>query len=129
MTTLDKEECARLRLELSRYFTSTRVFGSLHAMNDSDKFNAITWWDVEGGQGLFPKLAKVLSKIVNTSSAERCWSTYSFIHNVRRNRLNENLAKSLGYVHNNLRLLSHYCDQAQDDTSYTTWDNNLEENN
>jgi hypothetical protein len=90
MTTLDKlvpdrEECARLRLELGKYFTSTGVFGSLHAMEDRDRFDAITWWDI-WRQGLLPKLAKkVLSQVVNTSSAERCWSTYSFIHNVRRN--------------------------------------------
>jgi hypothetical protein len=52
----------------------------------------------------------VLSQVVNTSSAERCWSTYSFIHSVTRNNLNANWAESLVYVHYNLRLLSHYCD-------------------
>ena len=72
---------------------------------------------------------KVLSQVVNTSSIERCWSTYSFIHNVRRNRLNENQAESLVYVHYNLRLLSHYCDQAYEDLSYKVWDNNPEDDN
>ena len=33
------------------------------------------------------------------------------------------------YVHYNLRLLTHYCEQAKSDRSYITWDNNLEENN
>eukprot|EP00253_Pinus_taeda_P034519 PITA_34519 len=126
MSTLDKlvtdrEECANLHLELGRYSTSIGVFGSLHAMEDRDKFDAITWWDAYGDQGLLPKLAtKVLSRDVNISSTERCWSTYSFIHNVRRNRLNENWAKSLVYVHYNLRLLIHYYDRARDNTSYTT---------
>ena len=80
--------------------------------------------------GLLPKLAKkVLSQVVNTSSAERCWSTYSFIHNVRRNMPNENRAESLVYVHYNLRLLSHYCDRAYEDQSYKVWDNNIEDDN
>ena len=99
-------------------------------MEDKDRFDALTWWEVYGGMGLLPKLAKkVLSQVVNTSFAERCWSTYSFIHNVRRNRLNENRAESLVYVHYNLRLLSHYCDQAYEDQSYKVWDNNPEDDN
>eukprot|EP00253_Pinus_taeda_P036712 PITA_36712 len=63
------------------------------------------------------------------SCTERCWSTYSFIHNVKRNRLNENLAESLVYVHYNLRLLSHYCDWAYEDPTYKIWDNHLEDDN
>jgi hypothetical protein len=75
------------------------------------------------------KLAlKVLSRVVNTSSAERCWSTYNFIHSVKRNNLNADWAESLVYVHYNLRLLSHYydvggsalCNIKRD----MTWDNN-----
>lgn len=76
------------------------------------------------------KLAvKVLSQMINNSFAERCWSTYSFIHNVKRNCLNENWAKNLVYVHYNLRLLTHYSDWARYDRSYVTWDNNPEEEN
>ena len=87
----DREECARLCLELGKYFSCTANFGSFHAMEDTDRFDALTWWEAYGGMGLLPKLAKkVLSQVVNTYSAERCWSTYSFIHNVRRNKLNEN---------------------------------------
>jgi hypothetical protein len=77
------------------------------------------------------KLAvKVLSQVVNTSSTERCWSTYSFIHSVKRNNLNANRAESLVYVHYNLRLLSH-CDAEGNAFSKRdmTWDNDLEETN
>jgi hypothetical protein len=81
------------------------------------------------------KLAvKVLSQVVNTSSVERCWSTYSFIHSVKRNSLNANRAESSIYVHYNLRLLSHYCDVGEESALYNhkrdmNWDNNLEETN
>eukprot|EP00253_Pinus_taeda_P015502 PITA_15502 len=57
------------------------------------------------------------------SGTERCWSTYNFINNVKRNRLNENRVESLVYVHYNLRLLSHYCDRAYEDPTYKIWDN------
>ena len=91
----EREECANLHLELGRYFSCTGLFGSLHAIKDRDKFDALTWWEAYGGMGLLPKLAKtVLSQVVNTSSTERCWSTYNFIHNVRRNKLNETELKA-----------------------------------
>ena len=48
---------------------------------------------------------------------------------MKRNRLNENRAESLVYVHYNLRLLTHYCEQAKTDRPYLTWDNNPEEHN
>jgi hypothetical protein len=76
-------------------------------------------------------VVKVLSQVVNTSSAKRCWSTCSFIHSVKKNNLNDDQAESLVYVHYNLRLLSHYCDATGNDYSKrsATWDNNPEETN
>ena len=41
----------------------------------------------------------------SSSAAERNWSTYDFIHNKRRNRLTEERARDLVYVHSNLTLL------------------------
>ena len=71
----------------------------------------------------------MLSQVVNNSSAEGCWSIYSFVYSVKRNRLNENRAESLVYVHYNLWLLTHYCERAKTDRSYLTWDNNPKEHN
>ena len=97
---------------------------------------AIEWWNMYGSpaKNLHKLAVKVLSQVVNTSSAERCWSTYSFIHNVKRNSLNADRAESLVYVHYNLRLLSHYCDAGEESALYNfkrdmNWDNNLEETN
>jgi hypothetical protein len=67
--------------------------------------------------------------VVNTSSAKRCWNTYSFIHNVKRNRLNAGRPESLVYVHYNLQLLSHYCEEAKEDINLKRWDNHPEEDN
>jgi len=43
--------------------------------------------------------------VSSSSAAERNWSTYDFIHNKKRNRLTEDRARDLVYVHSNLRLL------------------------
>jgi len=56
----DREECANLRLELGRYFICIGLFGSLHAMEDRDRFDALTWWEAYGSMGLLPKLAKTV---------------------------------------------------------------------
>jgi hypothetical protein len=60
--------------------------------------STLKWWNMNGGAS--PQLQclaiQVLSKVVNTSSIERCWSTYSFIHRVKRNRLN--VSQEKGFV-------------------------------
>jgi len=54
----NRKECANLHFELGRYFSCTSLFGSLHAMEDRDKFDVLTWWEAYGGMGILPKLAK-----------------------------------------------------------------------
>jgi len=127
----DEEECAMLHSELSKYLSEIGSFGTLHAIKDRDRAPPLEWWNMYGSTcpRLYKLAIRVLSQVVNSSSAERCWSTYSFIHSVKRNRLNENQAEILVYVHYNLRLLSHYCDRAKTDRSYVTWDHNPEEHN
>jgi hypothetical protein len=123
---ITEEECAQVQSKLSKYISEHGVFANLHATKDQDRLNPIEWWNMYGSSTThLHKLAvRVLSQVVNTSSAERCWSTYSFIHSVKRNNLNVDQAKSLVYVHYNLRLLSHYCEAAKNDRTYVTWDNN-----
>ena len=120
-----------MRSELSKYLNDIGLFGTLHARKDRDRAPPIEWWNMYGSScpRLHKLATKVLSQVVNSSSAERCWSTYSFIHSVKRNRLNENRAKSLVYVHYNLRMLTQNCERAKTDRSYVTWVNNLEEHN
>jgi hypothetical protein len=141
MLTLDKfvpneEECAQVRSELRKYISEHGVFGNLHATKDRVRMDSIEWWNMYGSSAkILHKLAvKVLSQVVNTSPVERCCSTYSFIHNVKRNSLNAYQVENLVYVHYNLRLLSHYCDAGEETVLYNfkrdmNWDNNPEETN
>ena len=93
-----------LQKKLSNYTLGTGPFRSNHAIRDRGNFSSFEWWNIHGGATpLLQILAlRVLSQVVNTSSAERCWSSYSFIHNFNRNKLNLDQAASSVYVHYNL---------------------------
>lgn len=73
------------------------------AQIDAVTMDSIDWWSTYGSET--PKLAeiakKVLSQPISSSLAERNWSTYSYIHNVKRNRLNCKKADKLVFIHSN----------------------------
>ena len=55
---------------------------------------------------LLQKLAfKVLGQPSSSSCAERNWSTYSFIHSLKRIKLNPKRVEDLVYIHNNICVL------------------------
>ena len=70
--------------------------------------NLVKWWTCHGASGVhLQSLAtRILSQVASSSSVERNWSTYSFIHSVKRNRLGPQKAEDLVYVHSNLCLVS-----------------------
>ena len=113
----DEKECAQVRSKMSQYIKEHGVFGTLHATKDQERLDPIRWWNMYGsGATYLHKLAvKVLSQVLNSSSRERCWSTFSFIRNVKRNSLNKERAETLVHVHYSLRLLSHYCEATNND--------------
>ncbi|KAL7191463.1 hypothetical protein ACSBR2_023526 [Camellia fascicularis] len=59
----------------------------------------LSWWHMYGGAALelFLLSVKVLSQSVNTSCAKRCWSTYSYIHNLKKNKLNVDRAGKISF--------------------------------
>jgi hypothetical protein len=85
----------------------------IETMRDKTRLSPINWWNFHGGEiPNIQKLAiKILSQVASSSSAERNWSTYGFIHSLKRNRLGSKKAEELVYVHSNLRLLSHKKDE------------------
>ena len=72
------------------------------------KCSPYAWWDFEGacGKVLAPIAKRILAQTVSSSSCERNWSSYSFVHNKRRNRLLPQRANDLVYVYTNSRLLA-----------------------
>ena len=87
----------------------------------------ISWWSTYEPET--PELAeiavKVLSQLISSSSAERIWSSYSYIYNVKRKRLNSVRAIKLVYVHSNIRLISRFT-KNYNDGPYRKWDINPE---
>ena len=76
--------------QLSHYISSNDNFGTNNEIRDKGNLTSLMWWNMY--RDSIPHLqhlaTQVLSQVVNTSSIERCWSTYSFIHNMKRNNLN-----------------------------------------
>src|SRR5262249_5797709 len=97
---------------LREQFVTFHMCKGLYAMTttqtDAVTMNTIDWWSTYESEilELAQVAKKVLSQLITNSSAERNWSTYSFIHNVKRNRLNYAKANKLVFIHSNIRLQS-----------------------
>jgi hypothetical protein len=65
------------------------------------------WWDLLGGgaRTLSPIAKKILAQVCSSSSCERNWSMYSFVHSKSRNRLATERAEELVYIYTNSRTL------------------------
>jgi hypothetical protein len=91
------------------YFISKKgMYAMPSVKEDAYNMEAIDWWETYGSET--PDLAavaiRVLSQPISSSSAERIWSTYEFIHSAKRNKLNSKNVYKLVYIHSNLRFLS-----------------------
>jgi hypothetical protein len=66
------------------------------------------WWAFEGACGkLIASIARrILRQTVSSSSYERNWNSYSFVHNKSRNRLQPKRVEDLVYVYTNSRLMA-----------------------
>ncbi|KAL6550574.1 hypothetical protein OROMI_021062 [Orobanche minor] len=111
------------RHQLAKFQGKQGMFGSLAAKIDAVTMSPISWWSTYGAET--PELSevaiKVLSQPISSSSAERVWSTYSYIHSVKRNRLNSVRADKLVYIHSNIRLISRFT-SGYNDGPYKRWD-------
>ncbi|KAL3714805.1 hypothetical protein ACJRO7_006671 [Eucalyptus globulus] len=66
------------------------------------------WWVNHGTCALMLQsiALKLLAQPSSSSCAERNWSTYSFVHSARRNKMIPKRAEDLVFIHSNLCLLS-----------------------
>lgn len=123
------EQADTVRVQFMSFIEKKGKFASPTAKRDArnPKINVLQWWKFHGGdtKELRDMAFKVLAQSISSSSVERPWSTYSFIHNLKQNRLNKNHADDVVYLHSNLRLLS----RANPDYKYGShrkWDVNPE---
>ncbi|KAJ6810180.1 uncharacterized protein M6B38_158170 [Iris pallida] len=102
----DKRRSANM--EYAKFSAGLDAFADDDSLNDRGLMDPKTWWVVYGAfapllQGLALKL---LGQPCSSSGCERNWSTYSFVHSIKRNNMNPQQAEDLVNVHTNLRLLS-----------------------
>ena len=132
--TLMKMFPAHLHREVKEEFASFAAgmddYSDVSALEERSTMNPVRWWVCHGTNGVhLQALAiRILSQVASSSSAERNWSTYGFIHSVKRNRLGSQKAEDLVYVHSNLLLAS------RRDPKYSSgpskeWDVELESSN
>jgi hypothetical protein len=104
---LPPDEAANAFIEYGAYRLKEGVWSRPALWAAAKGMSAHTWWDLRKGKA--PALAKVamrlLSQVSSACACERNWSTYDFIHNKLRNRLDPARAEKLVFVHSNLRLL------------------------
>ncbi|WVZ88415.1 hypothetical protein U9M48_034941 [Paspalum notatum var. saurae] len=102
------EDLNQVKDEYSRFATCSEELNDFDSIYDRWVLDPVKWW-VNHGQPI-PMLQKLALKLLNqpasSSCCERNWSTYSFIHSMKRNKLAPERAEDLVFVHNNLRLLS-----------------------
>ncbi|XP_058008867.1 uncharacterized protein LOC131183059 [Hevea brasiliensis] len=86
------------------------IYNMPAAQIDAVTMDSIDWWSTYGSETLeLTEIAKkMLFQPISSYSAERNWSTYSYIHNVKRNRLNCTRTDKLVFIHSNIRLQSRF---------------------
>ena len=110
------------KTEFFHYFHKMEPYTGDHVWNPAGvKELPHVWWYTSGSVGnILPGIARrILAQVMSSSSCERNWSSYSFVHNKARNRLHPSRAEDLVYVYTNSKLLT----QAPkvEDNSTTEW--------
>ncbi|KAL9689719.1 hypothetical protein QQ045_010108 [Rhodiola kirilowii] len=104
----NQDDYIKVTNEYASFSLERGDFGDSDAIQMKYTMDPRRWWASFGAATLFPqKLAiRLLGQPTSSSCCERNWSTYAFIHSLKRNKLNLKRAEDLVFIHNNLRLLS-----------------------
>ncbi|XP_060200771.1 uncharacterized protein LOC132629044 [Lycium barbarum] len=104
----NSNEFKKVSLEYGAFCSGSGYFGEPHVIEAMMYEEPLSWWANHGVSApLLQKLAfKLLSQPASSSCCERNWSTYSMIHNIKRNKLTTTRAEDLVFVHYNIRFLS-----------------------
>ncbi|PKA48926.1 hypothetical protein AXF42_Ash016442 [Apostasia shenzhenica] len=106
------DQADTVRVQFMSFVEKKGKFSSPTAKRDArnPKINVLQWWKFHGGdtKELRDMAFRVLAQSISALSVERPWSTYGFVKNALRTRLNESQTDDLLFVHSNLRLLSRF---------------------
>ncbi|GAV69776.1 LOW QUALITY PROTEIN: Dimer_Tnp_hAT domain-containing protein, partial [Cephalotus follicularis] len=116
------EECNKVNME-AEFVGKNGDFGDFDSIENRYAMDPKTWWFLHGACApMLQTIAlRLLAQPSSSSCAERNWSTYSFVHSMKRNKMTPKHAEDLVYIHSNLGLLSRKSPQyAQGETKM--WD-------
>ena len=109
--------------EYAQFSLMTGPFESPTSLTKRYSLDPRNWWaNFRAKTPFLQSLAfKLLGQPTSSSCCDRNWSTYSFIHSLRRNKLNPSRSEDLVYIHNNLHLLSRNSNQYENEKT-KMWD-------
>ncbi|KAI3440220.1 uncharacterized protein J3R85_003840 [Psidium guajava] len=104
----NEDELYKVNVEYVDFACNSGRFQEIHSIRDRYIMEPKMWWvEYSARAPMLQKIAlKLLTQPSSSSCAERNWSTYSFVHSARRNRMTPKQAEDLVFIHSNLRLLS-----------------------
>ena len=91
-------------MEYATFIDRSGEFGEFDSITNRYNMDPKTWWLLHGSHApLLQSIAlKLLVQPSSSSCAERNWSTYSFVHFMRRNKMAPQQAEELVFIHSNL---------------------------
>ncbi|KAG5521605.1 hypothetical protein RHGRI_033985 [Rhododendron griersonianum] len=99
---------SKANMEFANFSSKAGEFGDSDSIHDRYAMDPKSWWVTYGASA--PLLQSVALKLLvqpsSSSCSERNWSTYSFVHSAKRNKMTPKRAEDLVFIHSNLRLLS-----------------------
>ncbi|GAV66128.1 LOW QUALITY PROTEIN: DUF659 domain-containing protein/Dimer_Tnp_hAT domain-containing protein, partial [Cephalotus follicularis] len=116
------EERNKVNMEYAEFVGKNGDFRDFDSIENRYAMDPKAWWVLHGACApMLQTIAlRLLAQPSSSSCAERNWSTYSFVHSMKRNKMTPK-AEDLVYIHSNLRLLSRKSPQyAQGETKM--WD-------
>ncbi|XP_068504247.1 uncharacterized protein [Phaseolus vulgaris] len=119
----DADVRRQVNIEFANFSDGREYFADVDSLRDRGQMDAKSWWIVHGVHA--PTLQKIALKLLgqpcSSSCCERNWSTYSFIHSLKRNKMTPKRTEDLVFVHSNLRLLSRNSSHYKEDET-KLWD-------
>ncbi|GAV60249.1 LOW QUALITY PROTEIN: DUF659 domain-containing protein/Dimer_Tnp_hAT domain-containing protein, partial [Cephalotus follicularis] len=101
------EEHNKVNMEYAEFVGKNGDFRDFNSIENWYVMDPKAWWVLHGACApMLQTIAlRLLAQPSTSSCAERNWSTYSFVHSMKRNKMTPKRAEDLVYIHSNIRLL------------------------
>ena len=94
-----------VKTELTDYRDRTGIWSKRFIWEGVDQISPLLWWrGLRGTNSLADVAVRILSAPVTSAGTERTFSTFSWIHSMKRNKLTTERASKIAYVAHNWKL-------------------------